>query len=343
MSRLQNLSAVLRGIGHYLPGDPVSSEVVEARVTASSRGFEMPPGIIYKLTGVLYRHFVADNSMTSADVAAEAAKSALQNAKADAETVDMMIFASASHDIAEPATANIVQEKIGCLNAHVLDVKNACNSFLNAIDLAHSLVQTHRTERVLVTSGEVLSPFINWWVRDLDDLRLKFAALTLGDGGGACLIEASVEQGRGVLPGKFYSDGRHWRLSTILSGGTLLKADMSKMYFECDSTEVQSLAARHLPELILQVVAELGWDLAEVKLAVPHQVSLRVIQHISRAISFPMEKCTVTLDRLGNTAAASIPIALSLAVEEGRVVEGDKVLLIGGAAGFSAAVVPVIW
>jgi 3-oxoacyl-[acyl-carrier-protein] synthase-3 len=245
--------------------------------------------------------------------------------------------------MAEPATANPVQEKTGCWEAQLFDVKNACNSFINALEIAHSYIETGRANRALVAAGEVLSAVINWEVDDAEDLRFKFAGLTLGDGGGACVLEAGPAGPRGLMPGKYLSDGRHWRLSTVLSGGTLMRRDLSKWYFECHTEEVQALALERLPPLINQVLEEVEWTPAELKLVVPHQVSLPVIRKLCGLFDYPLERCMVTVDRLGNQAAASIPVALSIAVEEGRLEPGDKVLLIGAAAGFSAGVVPLIW
>jgi 3-oxoacyl-[acyl-carrier-protein] synthase-3 len=343
MPRENQLSAIVTGIGYYLPGNGISSREIEARVTARSNGFQMPAGVIQRLSGVAFRHHVTRDGIASSDMAAKAGTRALGNANADPMSVDVMIFASASHDVAEPATAAIVQEKIGCMAAHVFDVKNACNSFLNALDIAHAFIRTRRASRILVTAGEVLSPFIDWRIQSVEDLRLKLAALTLGDGGGACLIEASTDVKRGIHPGKFYSDGSRWRLSTILSGGTLLKGDMSRIYFECESVKVQSLAVDHVPRLASQVLADLGWNLLDVKLVVPHQVSLGVIQRIAAATSFPLDRIIITLDRVGNTAAASIPIGLGCALDEGRLSKGDRILLVGAAAGFSTAIIPVVW
>jgi 3-oxoacyl-(acyl-carrier-protein) synthase III len=342
MVGIRETSAIITGVGHYLPEECISSNEVEKRVAANSNGFQMPKGIIQRLTGVANRYYASPNHVSS-DLAARAGKMALQNANVDPSDIDILIYASASQDIIEPATANIVQEKIGCFNSHIFDVKNACNSFINALDIAYSFIISERANRILVTTGEILSPSINWKIKGMKELDRKLAALTLGDGGGACLVEASKESDRGIFPGRFYSDGSHWELSTILAGGSLMKNDTSRMYFECESIKLQALATKVLPKLILQVLDDIGWSLHDIKLAVPHQVSLKATQILCEIINFPIDRCVVTLDKVGNTAAASIPIALSLAIGESRTAQNDKILLIGGAAGFSAAVVPVIW
>jgi 3-oxoacyl-[acyl-carrier-protein] synthase-3 len=331
------------GVGHFVPGRVVTSAEVEERVTASSDGFKMPRGLIQLLTGVAKRRY-AEPGVASSDLAAEAGRRAMADAVVDPLSVDLVIFASASHDVAEPATANILQMKTGCTNSAVFDVKNACNSFVNGLDVAQAFIETGRAHRVLVAAGEVLSPTINWSVRDKADLARKLAAFTLGDGGAACVVEAvDAGEGRGLLPGLFVSEGEHWELSTILGGGTLHGFDPALQFFECDSAQLQGLAVGQLPGLVTKAVESVGWNLDDVDRIVPHQVSRSVIEQISSLLGIPVEKTEMTLNQFGNTAAASIPIALSLAVEEQRIRRGDKVLLVGGAAGFSAGVIPLIW
>lgn len=336
------INAAVIGTGHSLPDRSLSSCDIEARVSRSSPGFEMQSGMIEKITGVRARRH-AEPGVTSSDLAAAAALDALASADVDAESIDLLIFASATHDVSEPATAAIVQEKVGCTNATFVDVKNACNSFLNGLDFAAASIATGRARRVLVTSGEVLSPTINWQVSDLLDLRRKFAAFTLGDAGGAVLLEASAEEGRGLLPGRFYSDGSAWELSTVLYGGTLMGRDTSRSYFECDSKQLQQLALDHIPPLVEKTLGEVNWRIDQVDHIIPHQVSTGVVTALCALIGFPQERVRVTVDEFGNTAAASIPLALSLAADQGTFTPGDKILLVCGAAGFTAGVLPIIW
>jgi 3-oxoacyl-[acyl-carrier-protein] synthase-3 len=334
--------AAIAGIGHVLPERTVTSTEIEDRVRAGIDDRLMRAGVIESLAGVRERHHVAEGT-TSSDIAAEAAIKAIDDAGMSPSDIDMLIFAAASHDISEPATANIVQVKSGCANASVVDVKNACNSFINGLDFASSMIETGRAQRVLVANGEVLSPFIDYDIKGVRELRTKFAALTLGDGAAAAVLEVDTSGTRGVYPGKFMSDGSHWELSTILAGGTLMVRDMSKGYFECHSSELQDLAVTTLPPVIKDAFFSVGWTIDDVDLFVPHQVSRSVIERLCNVFAMTTERCMITVDRYGNTAAASIPLALSTAKAEGRLQRGDKVLLIGGAAGWSAGVMPIVW
>jgi acyl-CoA:acyl-CoA alkyltransferase len=333
--------ALITGTGRFAPEAAWTSEMVEARVNEGSDGWRIPKGIIRLATGVNARRY-APAGMCSSDLAAAAAQRAMAAADIEPRDVDLLIFASASHDVAEPATANMVQIALGCDRAAVMDVKNACNSFLNGLDVAQAFIETGRAPRVVVAAGECLSPTIKWNIAGSDDLPIRLAALTLGDAGAACVLEASAAPERGLLRGAFESDGNHWELSTVLGGGSRYGADPDRMFFECRSAKLQQLAVTRIPALVSDVLMKLDWAMEDVKLVVPHQVSSAVIERIASLLDYPLDRCMVTLDRFGNTAAASIPFALDLALEEGRAVAGDKVLLVGGAAGFSAAVIPLI-
>jgi 3-oxoacyl-[acyl-carrier-protein] synthase-3 len=333
--------ALITGTGRYEPDDVWTSDMVEARVEACSGGRRLPGGIISRASGVVERRYAADGECSSY-LAARASERALMSAGIEAREVDLLIFASASHDVAEPATANMLQMALGCQSAAVMDVKNACNSFLNGLDVAQAFIETGRAKRVVVAAGECISPTIKWDIAGTDDWPIRLAALTLGDAGAACVVEASAAPERGLLRGAFESDGYHWELSTVLGGGSRYGAAPERMFFVCDSGPLQQLATTRIPAMVTDVLMKLDWSLDEVALVVPHQVSRSIITRIASLMGFPIDRCMVTVDRFGNTAAASVPLALDLAIEEKRAVAGDKVLLVGGAAGFSAAVIPLI-
>lgn len=339
------MRAVITGVGHYLPERVVTSAEIEATLSERSDTFRMPTGMIELLTGVQERRY-APTDAASSDLAAAAGLAALANAGTHPMAVDLVVSSSATHDVAEPSTASIVQHKTGCRNAGVMDVKNACAGFLNGLDVATSLIETGRAEKVLVTAGEVLSSVIDWEITGMADLPTKFAGLTLGDAGGAFVLEATDNDTageRGIFPGFFMSDGSKWDLSTVLGGGTLMRQSSEGAYFSCRSTELQALALEHLPGLVEKTMITMGWGADDLTLAIPHQVSRGVIVDLCGKWGFPVDKAMVTLDKYGNTAAASVALAASLAAREGRIERGDKILMICGAAGFSAGVVPIVW
>jgi acyl-CoA:acyl-CoA alkyltransferase len=310
-------------------------------VNAGSAPFTIPRGLIQLVSGVEARHY-ADQPVSSADAAGFAGRDALESAGVEPDDVDMLIFAAASSAVLEPATANLVQEAVGCTNARVVDVKNACNSFVDALDIAVTYLDAGRCRRVLVTSGEVNSPSISWTIRDRKDLARRLAGLTLGDAGGAFVLEPSAD-GAGLGAGRFFSDGRYWRLSTVMSGGTLLRHDFSHVLLDCDSVALNEVGLRYIPGVVSEALEAIGWSPEDLALVVPHQVSEPVIDRLCKLTGIEAARCTKTLRQFGNTAAASIPLGLSLAAEEGRLDRGDRVLLVGASAGFSVGVLPLVW
>ncbi len=336
----QQIATVVAGIGKYVPERVVTSEYIEKTLEFEDR-FGMPPGTIESITGIRERRYVTGDQISS-DMAFEASKVALERAGVEPEELDVVIFASASHDIAEPATANILQAKLGAVNAHCMDTKNACNSFLNGMDIMDAFMKTGRSKVGLVASGEVLSKFVNWDIETLEELEVKFSALTLGDGGGAIVFKAEADEGRGIHMTRFKSDGRAWELATIMGGGTLCPFDTSQNYFVSHSAEINRLAIRHIPPAVKSIVAENGWKMEDVELFVPHQVTRSITERLMKIVGLPLEKAMITVDKYGNTAAASMPMALADAVEEGRVSEGSKVMLVGGASGFSVGIVMLV-
>lgn len=338
---LRRVSSVIAGVGKYVPEKIVSSDSIEERAALSEKNLA-PKGALEEITGVRERRHISGNGVYSSDMAFLASQQALQNAGIDASELDVIIFSSASHDIAEPATANILQERLEAWNAHVVDVKNACNSAVNALDIMDAFIKTGRCRVGLVASGEVLSPFIVYDINTPEDLQVGLSGLTLGDGGGAIVLKASEDTERGIKASYFNSDGSMWKIATIMGGGSRFPHDSSQMYFVSHSIELARLAMGNIPHAIKEVLHQVGWQPEEVKVVVPHQVTEKLIERVSRLAGLPFENCMVTLTKYGNTAAASIPIALAEAVETGRVQKGDKVLLVGGAAGWSSAVMALV-
>lgn len=325
------------GFGYALPERTVGSAEVEAGVACGPGRFRLPPGIVALGSGVHYRQWRALGQNAS-DLAAQAARQALTDAGVHPDQIDLLIFGAASQDVAEPATANIVQAALGCSRASCFDVKNACCSFLNALDVAHGAVETGRAHRVLVVSGEVLSPLAGAVIGNLGELQRRFAGLTLGDGAGAMVVERAVAGRSGCLHrGSFASDGRHWEASVIRDGGCRRWTD--RPVLECDGATLRRLARRYVPQVVAAALHQARWETCDVDLLVPHQVGVAIIDELAALLGFGGDQVVTTVAETGNTAAASIPLALAKAVEAGRCPPGTKILLVAGAGGFSAGAV----
>lgn len=329
-------------VAHYLPDALVSSEEVECRVHQRT-GFRIPKGLIARVTGVETRRYRASEEQCS-DLAVQAARGALQRAELTATDIDVVIFASCTQDITEPATANIVQEKLVATQAHAFDVKNACNSFLNAIDLADGLVRAGKAETVLITVGETPSLGIDWNINSAERLRAGIAGLTLGDAGGAAIVQAAPENSeRGIITSAFRTLGEKWRLATVLGGGSMHRFDPQHASFSGKPRALREQAYEHIPVVVKKVLHVAGWSPEGIDVVCCHQITTELIDAIAAKCRIDPEKCIVSIRDCGNTAAASIPIGLSKAYERGLLSPGKKVLLVGAAAGFSVGAIPLIW
>ncbi len=329
------LSSVIAGVGSFLPDQVITNKKVDERLNGFS--YMNVGNMIENITGIKERRYAREDVHCS-DLATYAAQDALNNAGLKPDDLDAILFTSCSRDLGEPATACIIQHKLGAYNAQrVMDVSNACNSFLSGLDIMNSLISMGQAKTGLVVSGEKLSPFVNWNLKDQSELKKGFAALTLGDGGGAVVLTAkNGNNNEGILSSHFFSDGSKWELSVVMGGGCISPRNPEAYYFICDGLKLNSLALKHVPDAISKALEKSGYQLNDIDLVIPHQVSLSVIEHIARLISYPIENIMVTLDAYGNNGAASVPIALSKAIQDGRVGKGSLILLVVGAAGFSA-------
>lgn len=334
-------STIVAGVGYYVPETIITSDYVNSRF--DTKLGQKIGSMVQTITGVKERRY-APPGTNSSDLAVKAANIALEKAGVSPENIDVLVFASASRDIAEPATANVVQEKLRANKAHVFDVGNACNSFVNAVDIVDSFIKSGRCEIGLVASGEVLSTtVVNWNLKSFKDLELGFAAFTLGDGGGAFVLKGmNRDDGRGIRGTFFQSYGEHWELSIVRGGGTMSPRNIEDTYFMSHSIKLNRLALKYMPLAVMEILKKVGWKPGEIDIVVPHQVSERITRKLSKRVRIPMEKIVLTLYKYGNCAAASIPIALGEAIDEGRANKGDKVLLVGGAAGFSAGAIALV-
>ncbi len=336
-------SAII-SVGSCLPEKIVRTDELEKHLKFQ-KVLRLPNGIMRKFTGCR-EHREVDGKTNASDLAVTASQQAITRAAIKTDDIDLLIFCACSQDITEPATANIIQEKINAPNAQVMDVKNACNSFINGIDIADSMINTHKADTALICSGEVLSRYVDLNIKTRKDLELRAAGLTLGDGGGAVIMQRSNSREHGIKATRFTSDGNHWRLAVVVAGGTMYPRapeDPSLTYFQSDSEKIIALARESIPPVIQTVLKDAGWEPSDVDLVIPHQVTEKIIREISKAAGIPFERNIITLDRYGNTAAASIPIALNQAFETGLLQPGMKLLLVGGAAGFSAGVIALVW
>lgn len=317
----------LAGVEVHLPERCLSSTEVEALVGP----YRPPPGLLTRLTGIRYRHVAADDEQAS-DLAAAAARKLLAGTGTAPEQVDLLLFASASQDLVEPATAHIVAAALG-LACPVMDVKNACNSVLNACEVADALIRTGRYRTVLVASGETPSRAVRWEVGDLRAFLRSFAGYTLSDAGAALLVTASDRPG--LLGFGFTADSRHWSAGTLGAGGSRHPREVEHTYFAMDAAALKA-AFLDVGTGVLDATLHrlgIGWD--DCAVVAVHQVSLPYLQVFADRAGVPRDKLVVTVDEHGNAASASLPLQLVTARAQGRCGPGDLVALVGLAGGVS--------
>ncbi|MEV7908184.1 3-oxoacyl-ACP synthase III family protein, partial [Streptomyces anulatus] len=245
---------------------------------------------------------------------------------------DLLIFASASQDMVEPATAHIVAAKLG-LSCPVFDVKNACNSVLNGIQVAEALILTGAHHRVLVCSGEVPSRAVRWRVRDHAQFVDSFAGYTLSDSGAAVLVSADAE--RGIFYRDFSADSTAWAIGTLPGGGSAHPRDPEYSYFRGDGRRLKEAFELAGPDVFLNALKRTGlrWD--DFAVVAVHQVAVPYLDYLAATLGIPESRLVVSLPEHGNCASATLPLQLAL----GGWGPGDRVALLGLGGGISTGVI----
>ncbi len=330
-------SSRIAAVGSYLPPRELLSVDIERRLRV-----EAPPGWIEEITGVRARR-VAEPGTPGSELAALAVLDMLDRSRWSLNDIDCIIVGSATADCIEPCTANMVQSRLGARGA-AFDVGNACNGFLSALQVADALVTTGQFGCVAVACGESLAPFVPWHLAEASVDPLEYiGSITLGDGGGAALVVPSAGDGRGLLASSFVTEGDMWEAAIIRSGGSRYPGASNGNWFTCQARPLYDAAYRLLPDMIEDVLGRAGWQADDVDLIVPHQVSISAVANIGCRFGWTVEDAVFTLTDCGNTAAASMPMALARAAEQERLDAGSHVLMVGAAAGFSAGVTALRW
>nr|WP_042180376.1 ketoacyl-ACP synthase III [Kibdelosporangium sp. MJ126-NF4]CEL14361.1 3-oxoacyl-[acyl-carrier-protein] synthase, KASIII [Kibdelosporangium sp. MJ126-NF4]CTQ88727.1 3-oxoacyl-[acyl-carrier-protein] synthase, KASIII (EC 2.3.1.180) [Kibdelosporangium sp. MJ126-NF4] len=326
------MGARLESVAVHLPERQVSTPEVEQRIAP----FTAPPGLINRLTGIESRHVLRDDEQAS-DLAVAAARKLLAESGTAPSEVDLLLFASASQDMVEPATAHIVAAKLE-LRCPVMDVKNACNSVLNGIEVATALIETGRYRKVLIASGETPSRAVRWEVHGLTEFLRAFPGYTLSDAGAAVLMTHGEP---GVLGSGFTADSTRWDIGTLPGGGSQHPRDPEYTYFSMDGGRLKSAFLELGSGVLTDTLARLGlrWD--DFAVVCVHQVSVPYLEIFAAQAGVPRDKLVLTLPQHGNVASVSLPLQLVTARELGRCGPGDLVALVGLAGGVSLGIVVV--
>ncbi|MBB5687544.1 beta-ketoacyl-ACP synthase III [Sphingobium boeckii] len=315
--------AAVFGTGSALPARRVSNAELAETVDTSDDW-------IVERTGIRFRH-IASPSETTSTLATEAARKALDAAGMEASQIDLIILATATPDQTFPASATKVQTALGIDDCVAFDVQAVCSGFLYAVSVAESMIRAGSATNALVIGAETFSRILDWEDRN--------TCVLFGDGAGAIVLGAD-ESGRGVLAAKLHADGRHNDLLYV-DGGPSTTGTVGKLRMK--GREVFRHAVTNLASVLGEVMDMAGLTADDIDWMVPHQANARILDATARKLGLPAEKVVVTVDQHANTSAASVPLALDVAVRDGRIKKNDIVVLEAMGGGFTWGAAVLRW
>jgi 3-oxoacyl-[acyl-carrier-protein] synthase III len=323
--------AGIAGVGSSIPDTVLTNEYFEKIVETSDEW-------IVSRTGIKERRKVSDGEAAS-DVASRAAVSALECAGMAAGDLDLIVCATVTGDMPLPATASIIQDKIGAVKAAAFDIQAGCSGFVYGLACATNFIETGMYDNVLVIGVDLLST-----ITDYED---RTTCVLFGDGAGAAVL-TPAKGDEGILGTVLGSDGSGGTFLKVEAGGSKLPTTVETVearqhYVRMDGKDVFRFAVKIMGDATVEVLEKCGISAEDVDLFIPHQANIRIIDAAARRLNLPPEKVFVNVQKYGNTSAASIPIAIDEAAREGRLKKGDIVLLVGFGAGLTWAASVIKW
>jgi 3-oxoacyl-[acyl-carrier-protein] synthase-3 len=310
-----SLHSIVKGVGSALPKRRIDNEELAKTVDTSDAW-------IVERTGIRSRYVAAEGE-TTASLAAEASRRALEHAGIEAADIDLIVLATATPDQTFPSSATKVQAALGIDDCIAFDVHAVCTGFLYALSVADSMLRGGNAKHALVIGSETFSRILDW-----ED---RATCVLFGDGAGALVLSAEENEG-GILATKLHADGRHNDL-LFVDGGPSTTGTVGKLRMK--GREVFRHAVVNLAEVMGEVLEDAGLSSADVDWVVPHQANARILDATAKKLGLPPEKIVVTVDRHANTSAASVPLAFDAAVKDGRIKRGDVVVFEAMGGGFT--------
>lgn len=305
----------ISGTGSYLPAKILTNAELERMVDTTDEW-------IFARTGIRERHIAASNEYTS-DLGVAAAKEAIEAANIDAQDIDLIIVATTTPDRIFPSTACLIQSQLGIKNnSPAFDVQAVCSGFVYALSIADSLIKTGAAKTALVIGAETMSRITDWTDRS--------NCILWGDGAGAVILQASNDAG--IITTHLHADGSYEKLLTVPAG--VSKQDGDKTV-KMEGNAVFKMAVNTLDQIVDETLVANGMQKSDVDWLVPHQANIRILQATAKKLDMNLDKVVVTVDKHGNTSAASIPLALDTAVRDGRIKRGDVILMEAFGGGFT--------
>jgi 3-oxoacyl-[acyl-carrier-protein] synthase III len=316
---------IIRSVGAYLPARVLTNDELAKTVDTSDEW-------IQQRTGIRQRHVAAEGELTS-DLAAAAGKKAMENAGLDIADIDLIVVATTTPDLTFPATATIVQQKLGMHHGYAFDIQAVCSGFVYAVATADSFIKNGMAKRALVIGAETATRLLDWTDRT--------TCVLFGDGAGAAVVELGKPgEDRGILHSALRSDGHHWN-KLYVDGG--VSSTQSIGHVRMEGREVFKHAVGMITDVVYEVLEKSGYTIADLDWFVPHQANKRIIDGAGQKLGLPPEKVVITVDRHANTSAASVPLALHTAVSDGRIKRGDLVMIEAMGGGFTWGASLIRW
>lgn len=304
------------GTGGYLPEKVLSNHDLESMVDTSDQW-------ITERTGIKKRHIVAD-SQTTTDLAYLAAIDAIDSAGLVADDIDLIIVATTTPTKVFPSTASLVQDRLGIHGCPAFDVQAVCTGFIYALTVADKFIKSGSHQNVLVIGAESLSRIVDWTDRN--------TCVLFGDGAGAVVLQASEQTG--ILSTHIHCDGSYNQLLNVTTGTGDIVSDVEP-FIEMQGNEVFKVAVKTLSSIVDETLEANQLDKSDIDWLIPHQANIRIIAATAKKLNMSMDHVVVTVDEHGNTSAASIPLALNVAVKDGRIKQGETLLLEAFGGGFT--------
>ena len=304
------------GTGSYLPHKVLSNHDLEKMVDTNDQW-------IQERTGIKKRHIIADGETTT-DLAFNAAKKAIEAAGIENTEIDLIIVATTTPTKIFPSTASLVQEQLGISGCPAFDIQAVCTGFIYALTVADKFIKSGSAKNALIIGAECLSRIVDWNDRN--------TCVLFGDGAGAVVLQASEETG--ILSTHIHSDGKYNGLLSVPTGPGSIETD-AKPYIEMQGNDVFKIAVRTLSSIADETLSANNLSKKDIDWLIPHQANIRIIAATAKKLGMSMKQVVVTVDQHGNTSAASIPLALDVAVRDGRIQRGETLLLEAFGGGFT--------
>tara|TARA_B110000091_G_scaffold178335_1_gene194049 strand:+ start:96 stop:1055 length:960 start_codon:yes stop_codon:yes gene_type:complete len=306
----------ITGTGSYLPHKILSNNDLEKMVDTNDQW-------IQERTGIKKRHIIAENETTT-DLAFNAAVKAIEAAGIENREIDLIIIATTTPTRIFPSTASLVQERLGISGCPAFDIQAVCTGFIYALTVADKFIKSGSAKNALVIGAESLSRIVDWSDRN--------TCILFGDGAGAVVLQASEETG--ILSTHIHSDGKYNGLLSVPTGPGSMDTD-AKPYIEMQGNDVFKIAVRTLSSIADETLSANNLSKKDIDWLIPHQANIRIIAATAKKLGMSMDQVVVTVDEHGNTSAASIPLALDVAVRDGRINRGEILLLEAFGGGFT--------